>query len=174
MKKRSVALAQNNGDGTGRLAMMVSGPEAMVQEQLGTPDWQDGVVIDVPEDLAIEDYFVPDMTAPSVIERKPPPTTASEPPVPRKVTALQFITACAMLGHINEVEAEAWVAKNAIPAAAQQVIAALPQAEQFPARLRVLGMTEAVRQDPFLLFVLQVLGLTSAEADDLFRLATTL
>lgn len=172
--KMSVALVEDNGDGTGRLTKAASGPESMVLAKLAEPAWQGGVVIDVAEGLAIEEYFVPDMTDPSTLEKKPPPSSASEPPVPAQVTALQFIMACEELGHINETEAEAWVSKNALPAAVLTVIGELPQAKQSQARLRALGMTVADRNAEMIAVALTALGLEEADRDDLFRLAATL
>lgn len=95
-------------------------------------------------------------------------------PAPARVSALQFIAACAALGYITEAEAESWAAGNALPAAVLAMIASLPQQEQFPARLRALAMTEAERDSPMIAAALSVLGLSEAARDDLFRMAATL
>ena len=101
----------------------------------------------------------------TVVVRRPPPDV---------VSALQFTAAAAVLGHITEAEAEAWMARSALPAAVLAVIATLPQEMQFAARLRATGMTEADRLDPLIGAALTALDLTEAQRDDLFRLAATL
>lgn len=172
--KMNVALVADNGDGTGRLVKSMSGPESLILTKLEDSAWQDGIVINVPDGLAIEDYFVPDITAPATLEQKPPPMTSSPPPVPTKVTALQFILAANVAGYINDAEAEAWITKTAVPQVVLDVVAMLPVAEQNIARLRALGMTEVLINDPMIAGAMLVLNLTDSDRDALFVAASNI
>lgn len=96
------------------------------------------------------------------------------PPPPDEVSARQFRVAAAAQGYITEAEAEAWASRNALPALVIDVIAALPQADQFAARMAALDMTVAHRLDPIVTLALSVADATPADRDALFRLAATL
>lgn len=82
-------------------------------------------------------------------------------PPPDQVTTLALINAMAAAGWITDMEADMWVARTSLPAAAMTAILALPSAEQARARRCALGSDRCQRLD----LVVQALA-TAAGADD--------
>lgn len=91
-------------------------------------------------------------------------------PVPHSVTRRQIMTGLAVAGWITEQEALDAIATGARPAAVEAVISALPEDQQFHARMKWAGFTEAYRDDPLVLALADAEGKTAAEIDDFFRM----
>lgn len=69
---------------------------------------------------------------------------------PSSVTMRQLLLGLMRDGWITAAEAEAWAERNALPAAVEGVIAAMPEADRTAARVTAYTMTEARRADPLL------------------------
>lgn len=76
-------------------------------------------------------------------------------------------------GWITEVEGEAWLTGNSLPAAATTLIGSLPTEQQFPAKARMLRMSEALRTDPLVTALAALEGKTDAEIDTFFTTYAT-
>jgi hypothetical protein len=99
-----------------------------------------------------------------------------EAPVPtleerRAVAAMHrpaFAIAAAKAGWVTEDEALAWVAGNAIPAVAQQVIDTLPADKQLAAKVAVLSDEVVPRMSALILGMQQALQVKDADLDAVF------
>jgi hypothetical protein len=89
-----------------------------------------------------------------------------------------FLSGIENTGYITEAEAEAWVSRIALPSIALAAINALPQEQQFSARLAILGMSTVELNSPLLAVALNLLNVTPEQRvalrDSLFRFAATL
>ncbi len=103
---------------------------------------------------------------------KQPP--APKPPVPQTISFAQLLTALVTGGLITEAEGDAWLSGQALPKVAADLVAAMPAAEQFGARARLLRMVEANRQSPLVAALAKAAGLTGAQVDALFTKAAAL
>ena len=91
-------------------------------------------------------------------------------PVPATVTFRQLVRGLRADGLITASEAEAWAARNALPALLVSVIDALPtEDERVDARITVQTMTEVDRHDPLLAAVAAAGGLSDGDVDTCFR-----
>lgn len=98
---------------------------------------------------------------------------APEPPIP-DLTDIQFAQALVIAGILTAAEAEGWVAAGQIPPLAMMAIATLPAEQQPFARIRFAGARTIVRNDPFMLLLQGVAGMTDAELDALFIQAASI
>jgi hypothetical protein len=104
----------------------------------------------------------------------PPAPPAPPPSVPASVTRRQFFQAAAQDSLITQAEALAVFATGAIPAALATAITALPAAQQFAAKLAILGGSSFERANPLVAALGAGMGQTPAQIDALFILAATL
>jgi hypothetical protein len=96
-------------------------------------------------------------------------------PVPAVVSDRQFAQALALSGFITEDEAVAWAGAGTIPAALDFVVASIPDpAARFSAKMLLASATTYERAHPLVETVRLAQELTSAQVDDLFRLAGSL
>lgn len=98
-------------------------------------------------------------------------TARAPAPPPDSVPAFAFIAGLAEFGFITDAEADAWVARNALPLVVETVLATRPSAERRAARMRALGMSQAERRSALLMAALDTVGADEADRDDLFRWA---
>lgn len=96
----------------------------------------------------------------------PPP--APKPTIPTEVTRRQILTALGGLGWITEAEAEAALATGARPAVVDIVIAAMPEGDQFGARMKWIGFQNAYRDDDMVAALAVATSRDAAEIDLLF------
>ena len=81
---------------------------------------------------------------------------------------VDFAIAALDAGLISAAEAEAWVARNGLPAIVEAAFASLPQAEQIPTRLRAIGSATVRRDHPIVAMLADHMGMTGAQVDALF------
>lgn len=95
--------------------------------------------------------------------------TAPQPaPVPQQLTFAQLLIGLVAEGWITETEGEAWL-EGRIPAAADALIATLPEGQRFAARARASRPSTVLRTDPLVI----ALAASQGRADDLDRFFTT-
>jgi hypothetical protein len=99
---------------------------------------------------------------------------APPPPVPEVISDRQFAQQLAVLGTITEAEAIAWAARGELPEAMEDAVAALPEGEQFPARMLLSSATTYERSHPLVPMLGAILSYDTAELDDLWRDAAVL
>jgi hypothetical protein len=99
---------------------------------------------------------------------------APPPAVPEVISDRQFAQQLAVLGTITEAEAIAWAARGELPAAMEDAVAALPEGEQFPARMLLSSATTYERSHPLVPMLGAILSYDAAELDDLWRAAAAL
>lgn len=96
---------------------------------------------------------VPDNALRALLEAdgvQPAPAPTMPAAAPSSVTMRQLLLGLMRDGWITAAEAEAWASRNALPAAVEGVIAAMPDALATAARVTAYTMTEARRDDPLL------------------------
>lgn len=90
------------------------------------------------------------------------------------ISARQFWTGLVQRGLITEAEALAAVARTALPAALELLIAGLPSNQQFATRMKLLGATEFIRSDPTVAVLAAAEGWSAADIDAFWALCRTL
>lgn len=80
------------------------------------------------------------------------------PPIPPTVSRTQIAQGFAQIGVMSEADAEEWVGANVLPSALVGLIAGLPAAEQFPARLKLRGDSIFRYDDPLMRAVIGLAG----------------
>jgi hypothetical protein len=98
----------------------------------------------------------------------------SAPPVPSFISRRQIMTGLALAGWITEHEALEAIATGARPSSVEAVISALPEDQQFHARMKWAGFQEAYRTDPLVLALADAEGKTAEEIDDFFRMCAAI
>jgi hypothetical protein len=93
---------------------------------------------------------------------------APPPPVPQELAFAQLLIGLVAEGWITEAEGEAWL-EGRIPAAAELLIATLPEDQRFAARARAARPSTVLRTDPLVI----ALAASQGHADDLDRFFTT-
>lgn len=101
----------------------------------------------------------------------PPPAPL---PVPEVISDRQFFHALAVLGMITEAEALAAVKTGDPPAAMDAFLSALPDDQEFGARMLLEGATTFQRSHPLTLAFAAGMNMTDEQTDDLWRLAASL
>jgi hypothetical protein len=89
-------------------------------------------------------------------------------PIPQELTFAQLLIGLVAEGWITEAEGEAWL-EGRIPAAAELLIATLPEDHRFAARARASRPSTVLRTDPLVI----ALAASQGHADDLDRFFTT-
>lgn len=99
------------------------------------------------------------------------------PPAPptRLVSRRQFYTALALAGTITQAEALDGMAGNALPAALEAMVAAIPDATQeFIARGLLLSASDFKRDHPLVSSIGAAQGMTEQQIDNFFSTASQL
>ena len=100
----------------------------------------------------------------------PPPEPSAEelraaiPPL----SFAQLLTGLVAMEWITETEGLAWLKSEALPADIEQLIAGLPQEQQFPTTARAMRMTVAERMDPLVDALAAVRGFSPEQIDQFF------
>jgi hypothetical protein len=102
------------------------------------------------------------------------PWTPPPLPVPESISDRQFFQQLAIMDIISQAEAIAAVATGTLPAIFVTAINALPENQQFSARMLVQGATTFNRNNQFVSYFAAFQGMTSAQVDDLWRNAAEL
>jgi hypothetical protein len=89
-------------------------------------------------------------------------------PIPQELTFAQLLIGLVAEGWITEAEGEAWL-EGRIPAAADLLIATLPEGQRFAAKARAARPSAVLRTDPLVI----ALAASQGHADDLDRFFTT-
>lgn len=100
------------------------------------------------------------------IQALEPDTEAERPGM--SLSFAQLLIGLVTYGWITEVEGDNW-ADGVLPGAVTQLIATLPQAQRFAARVRAKRPSVVVRSDPLVNALATAQGKTQAELDDFFR-----
>jgi len=90
------------------------------------------------------------------------------------ISRRQFFQASAMHGMITQAEALDAVRHGTIPAQMQAGINTLPPDEKFAAEMLLSGAGEFERNHPLVTKFAAIMGMTAAQADDIWRFAATL
>lgn len=96
------------------------------------------------------------------------------PDVPDAISDRQFFQQLAVNGTITQAEALAAVQTGAIPAVLEAFVDALPEADQFGARMLLSGATVFLRDHPLTAAIGAAQGMDSAEIDAFFIAADKL
>lgn len=104
------------------------------------------------------------------VEYEPPEQEPQPDPVPYVISRRQIMTGLALAGWITEQEALDAIATGARPAAVELVITALPEDQQFHARMKWAGFQEAYRTDPLVIALADAEGKSPADIDEFFRM----
>jgi len=88
--------------------------------------------------------------------------------VPQNITARQFFIAAGNAGIISKVEAIAAASTGAVPDSVEAVFAALPDDQEYVARVTWSRMTTISRNDPLLVGLGAAFGLSNSDIDNLF------
>lgn len=88
--------------------------------------------------------------------------------VPTQISTRQFLIAAAIAGIITQQEAVDAAMTGAVPAAIEAVFGALPNEEQFAARITWAKMTVIPRDDHLVRVVATSLNMTEQQMDDFF------
>ena len=99
----------------------------------------------------------------------PPPS-----PVPTDITDRQFFQAAAQIGMITKPEALAMMSSGAMPMSLANALKSLPPDDLFAVQMKIVGIKQFQRTDPFLVELATAMGVTPSQVDDLFRLGSTL
>lgn len=113
----------------------------------------------------------------AVVNERPQPPEEPEPAdpiVPERVDRRQILTGLALVGWITQTEAEEALAIGARPAAVNAVIAALPEEQQFLARMKWIGFQNAYRNDEMVAALAAIEGKTEQEIDAFFILCAAI
>lgn len=97
-----------------------------------------------------------------------------EPPLQNEISDRQFFQALAMAGMISQAEALEAVKTGTLPAAFEAFISALPDEQEFPARMLLSGATTYSRSHPLTDAFGAMNGMTPEQVDDLWRMAAAL
>lgn len=100
----------------------------------------------------------------------PPPGLA----VPAEISDRQFAQQLAIIGAISEAEALAWAARGDLPAALETAIGALPEDEQFSARMLLSSATSYHRSHSLAGALGSVMGYDAEHLDELWCAAAQL
>lgn len=95
-------------------------------------------------------------------------------PVPRVISDRQFFQQLAHLNVITNDEALAAVGPGEVPAAMLAMVATLPEAEQFPARMLLTGATQFDRGHPLVAVFGAAFGWDDADLDTFWIAAAAL
>lgn len=102
--------------------------------------------------------------------------TAYEPntagPIPAAITFRQLVIGAVRSGWITGDEADAWVSRTALPAVVTNVLSTLPLAERIEARVTLLSMTHAYRDDTLMTAVAGAVGASDTDLDRFFRVSS--
>lgn len=101
----------------------------------------------------------------------PPPPG---PLVPEEISDRQFAQQLAVAGTITEAEALAWAARGDLPLAIEVAIDALPDDEQFSARMLLSSATTYHRSHSLADALGSVMGYGAEDLDELWREASLL
>lgn len=104
----------------------------------------------------------------------PEPYTPPQPPVPEPISDRQFAQGLAVQGYITTAEALAWVGPGTLPAVFETLLAGLPPAEAFQARMLLTGATEFRRHHPLVDVIGTTNGWSPEAIDDFWRFCATL
>lgn len=94
----------------------------------------------------------------------PPPD-----PVPEWISDRQFAQGLAMSGLITEAEAEEWVGPGVVPGALMAFVDALPEEQQFAARMLLRGATQFERDHPLTEAFGVMQGWSAAQVDQFWQ-----
>lgn len=94
--------------------------------------------------------------------------------VPNAISRRQFFQQLCLSGFIDSEEAVSAVASGQVPAVFEQFIMALPQSEQFNARMILSGAMEFSRNHPFVAAIAAMQNLASEDVDNFFIAAAQL
>lgn len=119
--------------------------------------------------VALSSADTPEAWAAMLEAVTPEPYQAPAAPVPQEISRRQFAQILAIKGHISEAEALALISVGAIPAALEPALAAMAPADQFAAKMLLVGATTLVRSHPMVATIGQGLGWTSEQIDDIWR-----
>lgn len=95
-------------------------------------------------------------------------TGPTHAPIPQQLAFAQLLIGLVAEGWISETEGDAWL-QGRIPAAAEALIATLPEDHRFAARARASRPSTVLRTDPLVI----ALAASQGRADDLDRFFTT-
>jgi hypothetical protein len=103
----------------------------------------------------------------------------TEPPAqvaifPAQASCRQFFQAAAQEGIITQDEAIALLALGTLPPSLSAAVASLPVAQQFAAKMAILGNQTFERSNALIVALGAAMGKTDADLDALFTLAATL
>lgn len=132
------------------------------------PEHPDGQWFDAPAGEVFGGYLYEDGSF-SAPHSEPEPD-----PVPEVISDRQFFHALAVLGMITEAEALAAVKTGDPPAAMDAFLSALPDDQEFGARMLLEGATTFQRSHPLTLAFAAGMNMTAEQTDDLWRLAASL
>ena len=104
----------------------------------------------------------------------PAPAPSLAPVVPQVISDRQFFQQLAAQRVISEDEALAAVQTGTIPSEMQPLVTALPEAEQFGAKMMLSGATQYDRANAIVAAIGQAYGWTSAQLDAVWVAASTL
>lgn len=90
------------------------------------------------------------------------------------ISKRQFATQAALSGMISEAEAEAFLVANMLPAIISTFISTLPAEQQFIARMKAVGALEYRRDDPMVLALAALKGLSATQMDAFWSAAHAL
>lgn len=89
-------------------------------------------------------------------------------PVPQEMSFAQLLIGLVTEGWVTEAEGDAWTNRQ-LPAAVNDLIAGLPQAQRFAARTRAKLPSVVLRNDPLVVALAAQQGKTPEELDQFFR-----
>lgn len=99
---------------------------------------------------------------------------AREPAVPEEISDRQFAQQLAVVGTITETEALAWASRGDLPSALEVAIGALPEDEQFSARMLLASATTYHRSLSLADALGTLMGYSPEDLDELWRAAAEL
>lgn len=140
----------------GRTDMVLRDDGAHIPEDPGNVDWQ---------------AYLAWIAGGGVLADPPP---SPSPPPPSVISDRQFFQVLAQAGAITPEEALAAVKTGALPAAIEAAVGALPEAEQFSARMLLSGATVFERGHPMVAQLGAALGYDDAALDALWTAAAAL
>ena len=97
------------------------------------------------------------------------PYVAPAPPVPEIITDRQFFQGLAVWSMISEAEALAAVKAGILPSRLEAFVSALPEGEQFPARMILSGATSYYRSSPLTATFGVMAGMDATALDAFWR-----
>ena len=126
----------------------------------------------IPDDPNNNDYaaYLVWVVAGNVATPYAPPA----PPVPQTISDRQFFQELAIQGKITQDEAIAAVSSGAMPASMAALVAELPSAAQFGAKMLIQGATSFDRSNPLTATLGSLYSMASADLDALWTAASLL